>query len=169
MPTVFVAGDLFGGCHVMVNRKTLDLFITHAWRYHDDWKRAVDMLNAYGLHRWRNFSLPWYDPALDPRTEKGGQIVRWNLESQIIPAHAVILLTSVLEEPGCRKWLDFELEMSRKHNKPVFALPAWGKADVAAEIRERVQEVVAWDAAALIAAVESHRNASETAPAASAA
>lgn len=145
----------------MVNRKTLDLFITHAWRYHDDWKRAVDMLNAFGLSRWRNFSLPWYDPALDPRTEKGGQIVRWNLESQIIPAHAVILLTSVLEEPGTHKWLDFELEMSRKHGKPVFALPAWGKTEVAAGVRDRVQEVVPWDAAALIAAVEAHRSASK--------
>jgi len=137
----------------MVNRKTLDLFVTHAWRYHDDWKRAVDMLNAFGLHRWRNFSLPWYDPALDPRTEKGGHIVRWNLESQIIPAHAVILLTSVLEEPGCRKWLDFELEMARKHSKPVFALPGWGKTEIAAAVRERVHEVVAWDAAALMTAV----------------
>jgi hypothetical protein len=61
----------------MVKTRTVDIFITHAWRYHHDWKRAVDLLNAHAPRGWRNFGLPWYDPALDPRTEKGGQLVRW--------------------------------------------------------------------------------------------
>jgi hypothetical protein len=147
----------------MIKTKTHDLFITHAWRYHDDWKRVVDLLNAHALHGWRNFSLPWYDPALDPRTEKGGQIVRWNLETQIMPAHAVILLASVLSEPGTRKWLDFEVEMARKHGKPIIGLPPWGKSEVSAEVLERVDEVVGWDAFALLAAVDKARATSKAA------
>ena len=64
----------------MVTTQTIDIFITHAWRYHQDWKNLVDLLNSHAHRGWRNFSLPWYDPALDPRTEKGGQIVRRHLE-----------------------------------------------------------------------------------------
>jgi hypothetical protein len=138
----------------MIGKRTYDLFITHAWRYHDDWKRLVNLFNAHDVRGWRNFSLPWYDPALDPRTESGGKIVRWQLETQIIPVQAVILLSSVLSEPGTRKWLDFELEMARKHNKPVLALPAWGETDVAPKVRETSTAVVGWDAAALLAAVD---------------
>lgn len=141
----------------MIKTKTYDLFISHAWRYHDDWKRLVDVLNAHAMHGWRNFSLPWYDPALDPRTEKGGQIVRWNLETQIMPAHAVVLLASVLSEPGTRKWLDFEVEMARKHGKLIIGLPPWGKDDVSDEVKERVNEVVSWNAAAIFAAVDRAR------------
>ncbi len=84
----------------MIGLHTYDLFITHAWRYHDDWKHLVDLLNAHDVRAWRNFSLPWYDPALDPRTEAGGKVVRWNLETQIIPVRAVVLLSSLLSEPG---------------------------------------------------------------------
>lgn len=141
----------------MIKTKTHDLFISHAWRYHDDWKRLVDVLNAHAIHGWRNFSLPWYDPALDPRTEKGGQIVRWNLETQIMPAHAVVLLASVLSEPGTRKWLDFEVEMARKHRKLIIGLPPWGKDEVSQDVKDRVDEVVSWDAAAILAAVDRTR------------
>jgi hypothetical protein len=138
----------------MTAKRAYDLFITHAWRYHDDWKRVVDLLNAHDVRSWRNFSLPWYDPALDPRTEAGGRIVRWHLETQIIPVQAVLLLTSVLSEPGTRKWLDFELDMARKHGKPILALPAWGETDVPSELRQLADRVVSWNAPALLAAVD---------------
>jgi hypothetical protein len=137
----------------MVKTRTVDIFITHAWRYHRDWKCLVDLLNAHDASRWRNFSLPWYDPALDPRTEKGSKLVRWHLESQIIPVHAVLLLASVLSEPGTRKWLDFELEMARKHRKPIIALPPWGETMVNKEVATRADAVVGWDAPALFAAM----------------
>ena len=137
----------------MIHAGACDLFLVHAWRYHQDWKRMVDLLNAHGVRSWRNFSLPWYDPALDPRTPEGGKIVRWNLEAQIIPVHAVLFLAGVWTEPGTHKWLEFELEMARKHNKPVLAVPAWGETEVAEEIRGRVDAVVGWDAHAIFQAV----------------
>src|ERR1700704_5470211 len=137
----------------MVKTRTVDIFITHAWRYHRDWKLLVDLLSAHGARGWRNFSLPWYDPALDPRTPKGGEVVRWNLESQIIPVHAVLLLASVLSEPGTRKWLDFELEMAQKHDKPIIAVPPWGEIEVTREVSDQAHAVVGWDAPALFAAI----------------
>ncbi len=137
----------------MPSRPTVDLFVTHAWRYHDDWRHLVDLLNAHDVRGWRNFSLPWHDPALDPRTEAGGKAVRWHLETQIIPADAVVLLASVLSEPGTRKWLDLELALARKHGKPVIAVPAWGEQDVPPEVRASADAVVGWDAVALRAAV----------------
>jgi hypothetical protein len=142
----------------MVKTRTVDIFITHAWRYHRDWKCLVDLFNAHGARGWRNFSLPWYDPALDPRTEKGGQTVRWNLEAQIIPVHAVFLLAGVLSEPGTRKWLDFELEMARKHHKPIIAVPPWGETSVPSEVSDLADAVVGWDASALWAAVRDLRD-----------
>jgi len=138
----------------MIQARTRDLFIVHAWRYHPDWKRMVDLLNTEGMRSWRNFSLPWYDPALDPRTEKGGKIVRWQLESQIIPVHGVLLLAGIWREPGTHKWLEYELEMARKHAKPIFALPAWGESTVADEIREQADSVIDWEPGAVFAAID---------------
>jgi hypothetical protein len=141
----------------MIQAQTYDIFISHAWRYHPDWKRVVDMLNVSGMRTWRNFSLPWYDPALDPRTEKGGKVVRWQLESQIIPVHAVLLLAGVWREPGTHKWLEYEMEMAGKHAKPVLALPAWGETALPEEIRARADIVVDWNPEAVLAAVAQAR------------
>ena len=44
--------------------------------------------------------------------------------------------------------------MARMHGKPVIAVPAWGEADVAPEAAEAADAVAGWDAAALLAAVE---------------
>jgi hypothetical protein len=151
----------------MVKTQTVDIFITHAWRYHQDWKNLVGLLNAHGARDWRNFSLPWYDPALDPRTEKGGQLVRWHLESQIIPVHAVVLLASVLCEPGTRKWLDYELEMARKHDKPIIAVPPWGETSVAPEVSDLADAVAGWDAPAIFTAIKRSRIRDENAGVAS--
>jgi MTH538 TIR-like domain (DUF1863) len=128
---------------------TCDLFLTHAWRYHDDWKRMVDLLNQAGTRQWRNFSLPWFDPALNPWTDDGGRIVRWSLECQIIPSHAVVLLSSVFEQASSRKWVDLEIEMARRHGKPVVAVPAWGHEEVPAEVRAIADDVASWNAATI--------------------
>jgi len=141
----------------MIQACTYDIFLVHAWRYHPDWKRMVDLLNADNRRGWRNFSLPWYDPALDPRTEKGGQVVRLQLETQIIPAHAVLFLAGIWREPGTHKWLEFELEMARKHAKPIFALPAWGETEVTDEIRGYADAVIEWNARSVLTAMDQHR------------
>jgi hypothetical protein len=134
--------------------KLYDLFLTHAWRYHDDWIRMGEMLDACEGLRWRNFSVPWHDPAMDPNTEVGGKFIRHWLESQIIPVTAVILLNSVYETNSSRKWVDFEIEAARRHNKRVIAVPTYGQPDVLPEVRAMSDVVVPWDCQALIAAID---------------
>ncbi len=117
----------------------------------------VDVLNTQGIRAWRNFSLPWYDPALDPRTPEGGQIVRRHLEVQIIPCDAVLLLSGVYDQPGCRKWVDSEVEMARRHHKPVIAIPPIGAVEPTAEARALADTVAPWDAVAIMTLVRRYK------------
>lgn len=131
----------------------LDLFITHAWRYHDDWNKLGDLLNGYEPLEWRNFSVPWYDPAMDPNTPIGAQFVAQWLEGQIIPSHAVLFLSSVYTQKSTRKWLEAEVEMARRHGKPVIGIPHSETNEFLEEARTLVDEVSAWDAASIVNAV----------------
>jgi hypothetical protein len=134
--------------------RTYDLFITHAWRYHDDWKRLADMIDKHDPRCWRNFSLPWYDPALRTSSESGGRILRENLETQIIPVHAVILLTSVFLQPASRKWLDHEIQIARQYGKPIIALPSWGESNIPDEIQSVTNFTGEWNVKSLLGIVE---------------
>ena len=130
-----------------------DLFITHAWRYHEDWSRVADMLDNLPGLSWRNFSLPWHDPAMDPNSQVGGAFIRDFLESQIVPVHGVILLAGVYVVKSARRWLELEIAMARKHGKPIIGMPPIGATVVPDDIAALCDQTVGWDAAAVIAAL----------------
>lgn len=149
----------------MSSQRTYDLFISHAWRHHEDWTRLVEMIDADPSVSWRNFSVPWYDPAWDVRTANGGAVVRRTLETQIIPAMAVILLGSVFYSKSAKKWIDMQLEMARRHQKRIVALPPWGKETAGDELTAAADRVSEWNVTALLQAVdETIANAAETPP-----
>lgn len=131
-----------------------DIFITHAWRYHDDWTRLCERLDQSPAIAWRNFSVPWFDPVMDPNTETGMQMVHRWLESQIMPAAVVVLLTSVYAVKSARKWVDLEVAMARRHGKPIVGLPAFTDTEVPADIRSMVSAIAPWDVTALVETFE---------------
>jgi hypothetical protein len=133
-----------------MNDRVYDLFITHAWRYHDDWTRLVDLLDQFLDQSWRNFSVPWYDPSLDSNTEIGKNLIYRGLEQQIIPSCGVILLSSVHENKSARKWVEIEVAMARRHEKRIVGLPAFGKTSMSPEAAIFVDAVSPWDPAQLI-------------------
>lgn len=126
-------------------QRTYDVFVTHAWRYHDDWNRFADLMNAVSYFRWRNFSVPWYDPAIDVNTDMGKKFVADWLESQILPVNVVVALDSVFAVKSARRWLEEELRLARQHKKPVLAMPAFGATEVSAELKGLCDGGLAWD------------------------
>lgn len=133
--------------------RTYDVFITHAWRYHDDWTRVGALLDQCAGFSWRNFSVPWYDPAMDPNTETGSRFVRRWLESQIIPVAVVLFLGSVHAVKSARKWVELEVEMARLHRKPILGLPTYGESELSAEARPLIDATVGWGGEVLTAAI----------------
>lgn len=138
----------------MEKLKSYDIFLTHAWRFHDDWKKFSELLDGTSGVAWRNFSLPWHDPAMNPNTEVGGRFIRNFLESQIIPVHSVVLLSGVYKINSARRWFDMEVEMARKHNKPLIGIPVLGESIVPDEVSVLCDECCDWDAVQLLAAID---------------
>jgi len=135
-----------------------DLFVTHAWRYHNDWSKISDMLDKTPGLSWRNFSLPWHDPAMNPNTEIGGKFIRHFLENQIIPVHGVILLAGAYSIKSNRGWLDMEVDMARRHNKPIIGLPAIDATTVPDEVNALCDASVGWDVQELIGCLDALRS-----------
>jgi len=132
--------------------RTYDVFVTHAWRYHEDWNRFSDLMNGVAQFRWRNFSVPWYDPAIDVHTESGRKFVEDWLEQQIRPVHAVVALDSVLAVKSARHWIAREIEVGRQHGKPIFGMPG-STAAASPELAGLVDRVLPWDGQAVAEAI----------------
>ena len=139
---------------VLVQQVSYDFFLTHAWRYHEDWTRLGDMLDRTPDLSWRNFSVPWYDPAVDPNTEAGARFVHQWLESQIKPVTAVIFLGGVYATKSCRKWLELEVEIARLRAIPIIGLPVFGDDVLARDARALVDATVTWNSEDIIGVVD---------------
>ena len=134
-----------------------DIFLTHAWRFHDDWTKFSELMDRTPGINWRNFSLPWHDPAMNANTDVGGRFIRDFLESQIIPVHGVVLLTGVYAINSARRWFDMEVEMARKHNKPLIGIPAFGEKSVPGEVGNLCDVCCEWDARQLLTTIDQVR------------
>lgn len=134
-----------------MTKKTLDVFITHAWYFHDDWNNLSKLLNESLGSKWRNFSVPWHDPAMVPHTETGKQFIMNYLESQIIPADVVVLLYGVFaKSKPFRKWFEIELELAKKHGKPTIGVPAAVGGKLEDIPKDLVDCRVRWDAREIV-------------------
>jgi len=142
----------------MEQLKCYDIFLTHAWRFHDDWTKLSELLDRASGVTWRNFSLPWHDPAMNANTDVGGRFIRDFLETQIIPVHAVVLLTGVYSIVSARRWFDLEVEMARKHNKPLIGVPAIGETLIPDEVANLCDASCHWDARQLLTTIDQVRN-----------
>ena len=102
------------------NKINLDIFISHAWRFHEEWKILVDILDEIEILTWRNFSVPWHDPALRPTNEIGMKSITNTLKGQIIPCHICFFLTDLYVHKSNSKWLEMSQKFVDDYNKKIF-------------------------------------------------
>lgn len=114
-----------------------------------------ELLDGLAGVTWRNFSVPWHDPAMTPNSETGKKHIMNSLENQIIPTHGIIFLAGVYSVKSCQKWLDIELEMARKHKKPVIGVPPYGESAIPADLSGFCDQSANWNASEIIRALDS--------------
>tara|TARA_B100000686_G_C16792692_1_gene979915 strand:- start:284 stop:748 length:465 start_codon:yes stop_codon:yes gene_type:complete len=100
----------------------VDIFIAHAWRVHDEWQSLVDLIDAIPNLTWRNFSVPWHDPALRPSTELGLQLIEKVYVSQIVSVDFCVIILDLLKSKSNARWLRKAIEIAGSNNVPVSAI-----------------------------------------------
>ena len=132
----------------------IDIFLSHAWRFHDDWNPFVELLDATENLEWRNFGLPWYDPVWDPNTPIGKKVVYEVLENQVSPAQIMFLFTRNFESKRARKWINFEIDVARRNKIPIIAIPKYGENDIPDEVSALADFTVGWDGKAILELIQ---------------
>jgi Thoeris protein ThsB, TIR-like domain len=138
----------------MPELKTYDLFISHAWKYHEDYDRLVEMLNNAPNFKWRNYSVPQHDPKIDPNTNVGYAKLKTELEKQIKPVNCVIVLAGMYA--AYSGWIGEEMNIADSYSKPMGGVNPWGQQRTPTAVSGRVKEMVGWNTATIIAAIRNY-------------
>lgn len=108
----------------------IDCFITHVWRQSPQWTDFENFLYKDNIIEWRNFSLPWHDPALKVSSGIGKKLLMDNLTHQITPTDLFFLLESLYEKQSNHYWLDFQTDVAKKNNIPIVVVPENDTIDI---------------------------------------
>ncbi len=131
--------------------KTYDLFISHSWKYGDDYDRIVNLLKNADYFKWRNYSCPEHDPAIDSATDFGKNQLVKALKNQIRPVNCVIILAGLYVSYSY--WIKEEIDISVEFGKPIIGVLPWGSSKIPQYVASNAIEVVGWNTSSILDAV----------------
>lgn len=134
--------------------KRYKLFISHAWRYSDDYVRLAKLLNAAPRFQWSNFSAPRSKPLLDPDKSTNRATLVAELRDQIKPVHCVVIISGMYASYS--DWIAKEIELAREYSKPIVGIRPWGSQRTPVAVSGAAQEIVSWQTSSIVAAIRLH-------------
>lgn len=134
----------------MPRLKTYRLFISHAWKYKDDYDRLTRMLNDAKRFKWQDYSVPIFDPI----GSKNDSQLRKALDDHIRPAQAVLIISGMYV--NYRDWIQYEMDVSKGYGKPIIGIEPWGSKRVPIEVRDIATTMVKWNTNSIVKAIREH-------------
>lgn len=133
-----------------LENKQYKIFISHSWTYDEHYERIVDFLDDVPSLDWQNHSVP----STDPLTATNDEDLKQELRKQIQPASVVVVSAGMYG--AYSKWIEIELDLAEKFDKPVIAIVPEGQERVPSQIQESATVQVGWRQASLIDALADH-------------
>lgn len=140
----------------MPSLKTYDLFISHAWKYGDDYDRLVALLDEANNFYYRNYSAPSDKPLgnLDGSDVTNKSEITSAIERKISPVNAVLIISGMYYNN--RKWMQAEIDIAKEKNKPIIAIKPRGNEKMPTEISDAADSIVSWNTSSIVDAIRTY-------------
>lgn len=127
--------------------KIYDLFISHAWKYNNEYYRLEELLKEYNYFNFRNYSVPEHDP-LDFNSVR--ELVQ-KLDEQIRESSIVLVIGGMY--CNYRKWIKKEIEIAKKYNKPILLIEPYGSNRIPNDVEINANKIVKWNTKSIVEAI----------------
>lgn len=136
--------------------KTYDLFISHAWKYGDEYDNLVDLLNSAPYFYYRNYSAPEHKPLknLDSSDVKTKSEITSAIQRKISPVNVVLVISGMYANN--REWMEKEIEIAQSYGKPIIAVKPWGNKVIPTYISNVSDTIVGWNTDSIVNAIRTY-------------
>lgn len=138
----------------MPELKTYDIFISHAWKYGDDYDSLVNLLGKKSLFKFRNYSAPEHKPLELTNNYVTKAEIKSALDRKIRPANIILIISGMYYNN--REWMQYELESAVKLNKPIVAIKPRGNILMPTEIQQSADVLVNWNTDSIVDAIRQY-------------
>ncbi len=123
------------------------LFISHAWKYSDRYKRAVEFLNGAPNFKWSNYSVPEAKAFEGMTSEELGE----QMKRQIRPVQCVVIVSGMYVIHS--DWIQYEMDFAKRIGKPILGIKRWGEKRSPQSVVDCADEMVSWNSASIVSAI----------------
>jgi hypothetical protein len=145
-----MAAGFFGGKRPM----SYHLFISHAWRYGDEYDRLVALLGKAPGFSWVNWSAPEDKPAIPDWMTVPSNVVLNEIAGKIGMSGCVLVIAGMYANYSA--WIQAEMDIARRLGRPLIGIHPWGSEKMPHEVYARTVEDVGWNTESIVNAVRRH-------------
>ena len=126
------------------------IFISHAWKYGDDYIRLVNLLDAPYFHYF-NYSAPEQKPLFPSGTPYTSSDIARKITDKIRPAQITLVISGMYA--AYSDWMQYEIDESLRMRMPVIGIMPRGQERVPLYVRDRVDVLVGWNTSSIVSAI----------------
>lgn len=127
------------------------IFISHAWKYRDDYIRLVNLLDAAPYFHYFNYSAPEQKPLFPSGTPYTSSDIARKITDKIRPAQITLVISGMYA--AYSDWMQYEIDESLRMRMPVIGIMPRGQERVPLYVRDRVDDLVGWNTSSIVSAI----------------
>lgn len=129
--------------------KIHNIFISHSWSYSDAHDKLVNFFTREPYFQYKNYSVPKNDPIHNATYD-------WQLEEaierQIRPCSIVVIMAG--KYATYSKWIDKEIQIAKRLNKPIIAIRPWATEQVSVTVRDNADVMIGWNGPSIVSEIK---------------
>jgi len=129
----------------MPQLRTYRIFVSHAWKYNEDYHRLIKNLEAALNFKFANYSVPEHDPV------DASNDLNEELRQQIRPVQVVIILGGMYV--AYSEWIQFEIDFASSLGKPILGIRPWGAKLMPEAVQTAAHQIVGWNTPTIVKAI----------------
>lgn len=138
----------------MPHLKDYRLFISHAWKYGNDYNRLINLLDNANLFSYYNYSAPQEKPLFPPGTPMTNRDIAEKIKYKIQPSQIILVLSGMYTTYS--DWMKYEIDIAKSMNKPIIGIKPWGQERIPSYVQQNATTMVNWQTNSIISAIRSY-------------
>ena len=127
------------------------IFISHAWKYGEEYDRLVRLLDAAPWFSYYNYSAPKEKPLELSRPNASSQEIGRAITEKIKHAQVVLVIGGMYT--NYHNWMQYEVDEALRMGKPIIAIMPWGSSYIPVDLRTKASKVVGWNTVSIVTAI----------------
>lgn len=129
------------------------IFISHAWRYGNEYDRLIRLLNAAPNFSYYNYSAPKDKPLqnLDASDVVTKSEIKAAIDRKIRASSCVLVISGMYTT--YREWMQYEISAAQRMGKPIIAIRPYGAQMMPFAVSSVATETVGWNTDSIVSAI----------------